>query len=143
MVFLERNLLIRIFFLRYLYGFEEYCTSANIEFQMALPEKVTSKPCKDCEKEKELKMREDPEQDVKEIKADKEERKQEEVAAVQQEDKKLTENDNESKENDKPTVTVKYFNVHILLIRSGSVLIIICVRIEISVMDLKQDKNML
>uniref|UniRef100_A0A8C3GN29 AT-rich interactive domain-containing protein 4B n=1 Tax=Cairina moschata TaxID=8855 RepID=A0A8C3GN29_CAIMO len=88
---------------KYLYGFEEYCTSANIEFQMALPEKVTSKPCKDCEKEKELKMREDPEQDVKEIKADKEERKQEEVAAVQQEDKKLTENDNESKENDKPT----------------------------------------
>ncbi|XP_068532298.1 AT-rich interactive domain-containing protein 4B isoform X3 [Anas acuta] len=90
---------------KYLYGFEEYCTSANIEFQMALPEKVTSKPCKDCEKEKELKMREDPEQDVKEIKADKEERKQEEVAAVQQEDKKLAENDNESKENDKPTVT--------------------------------------
>uniref|UniRef100_A0A493TV34 AT-rich interactive domain-containing protein 4B n=1 Tax=Anas platyrhynchos platyrhynchos TaxID=8840 RepID=A0A493TV34_ANAPP len=88
---------------KYLYGFEEYCTSANIEFQMALPEKVTSKPCKDCEKEKELKMREDPEQDVKEIKADKEERKQEEVAAVQQEDKKLAENDNESKENDKPT----------------------------------------
>uniref|UniRef100_A0A8B9EMM3 AT-rich interactive domain-containing protein 4B n=1 Tax=Anser cygnoides TaxID=8845 RepID=A0A8B9EMM3_ANSCY len=90
---------------KYLYGFEEYCTSANIEFQMALPEKVTSKPCKDCEKEKELKMREDPEQDVKEIKADKEERKQEEVAAVQQEEKKLAENDNESKENDKPTVT--------------------------------------
>uniref|UniRef100_A0A8B9BHE0 AT-rich interactive domain-containing protein 4B n=1 Tax=Anser brachyrhynchus TaxID=132585 RepID=A0A8B9BHE0_9AVES len=88
---------------KYLYGFEEYCTSANIEFQMALPEKVTSKPCKDCEKEKELKMREDPEQDVKEIKADKEERKQEEVAAVQQEEKKLAENDNESKENDKPT----------------------------------------
>lgn len=81
---------------------------------MALPEKVTSKPCKDCEKEKELKMREDPEQDVKEIKVDKEERKQEEVAAVQQEDKKLAENDNESKENDKPTVTVKYFNVHII-----------------------------
>ncbi|KAM9196583.1 AT-rich interactive domain-containing protein 4B isoform 4-T4 [Mergus octosetaceus] len=90
---------------KYLYGFEEYCTSANIEFQMALPEKVTSKPCKDCEKEKELKMREDPEQDVKEIKVDKEERKQEEVAAVQQEDKKLAENDNESKETDKPTVT--------------------------------------
>uniref|UniRef100_A0A8C6K4X8 Uncharacterized protein n=1 Tax=Melopsittacus undulatus TaxID=13146 RepID=A0A8C6K4X8_MELUD len=67
---------------KYLYGFEEYCTSANIEFQMALPEKVTSKPCKDCEKEKELKMREEPEQDVKEIKVDKEERKQEEVAIV-------------------------------------------------------------
>ncbi|XP_052661320.1 AT-rich interactive domain-containing protein 4B isoform X2 [Harpia harpyja] len=89
---------------KYLYGFEEYCTSANIEFQMALPEKVTSKPCKDCEKEKESKMREEPEQDVKEIKMDKEERKQEEVAIVQQEEKKLAENDNESKENDKPSV---------------------------------------
>ncbi|KAF1427942.1 AT-rich interactive domain-containing protein 4B, partial [Spheniscus humboldti] len=89
---------------KYLYGFEEYCTSANIEFQMALPEKVTSKPCKDCEKEKELKIREEPEQDVKEIKVDKEERKQEEVAIVQQEEKKLAENDNESKENDKPSV---------------------------------------
>ncbi|KAM7117958.1 AT-rich interactive domain-containing protein 4B isoform 3-T4 [Ciconia maguari] len=89
---------------KYLYGFEEYCTSANIEFQMALPEKVTSKPCKDCEKEKELKMREEPEQDVKEIKVDKEECKQEEVAVVQQEEKKLAENDNESKENDKPSV---------------------------------------
>uniref|UniRef100_A0A8C3LU90 AT-rich interaction domain 4B n=1 Tax=Chrysolophus pictus TaxID=9089 RepID=A0A8C3LU90_CHRPC len=89
---------------KYLYGFEEYCTSANIEFQMALPEKVTSKPCKDCEKEKDIKMREDPEQDVKEIKVDKEERKQEEVATVQQEEKKLAENDNESKENDKPTL---------------------------------------
>uniref|UniRef100_A0A672U758 AT-rich interaction domain 4B n=1 Tax=Strigops habroptila TaxID=2489341 RepID=A0A672U758_STRHB len=88
---------------KYLYGFEEYCTSANIEFQMALPEKVTSKPCKDCEKEKELKMREEQEQDVKEIKVDKEERKQEEVAVVQQEEKKLAENDNESKENDKPS----------------------------------------
>lgn len=81
---------------------------------MALPEKVTSKPCKDCEKEKELKMREEPEQDVKEIKVDKEERKQEEVAIVQQEEKKLAENDNESKENDKPSVLVKYFNVHII-----------------------------
>ncbi|XP_071595113.1 AT-rich interactive domain-containing protein 4B isoform X6 [Heliangelus exortis] len=89
---------------KYLYGFEEYCTSANIEFQMALPEKMTSKPCKDCEKEKELKMREEPEQDVKEIKVDKEEHKQEEVAVVQQEEKKLAENDNESKENDKASI---------------------------------------
>uniref|UniRef100_A0A8B9J1S1 AT-rich interactive domain-containing protein 4B n=1 Tax=Amazona collaria TaxID=241587 RepID=A0A8B9J1S1_9PSIT len=88
---------------KYLYGFEEYCTSANIEFQMALPEKVTSKPCKDCEKEKELKLHEEPEQDVKEMKVDKEERKQEEVAIVQEEEKKLAENDNESKENDKPS----------------------------------------
>uniref|UniRef100_A0A8D2PMZ0 AT-rich interaction domain 4B n=1 Tax=Zosterops lateralis melanops TaxID=1220523 RepID=A0A8D2PMZ0_ZOSLA len=61
---------------KYLYGFEEYCTSANIEFQMALPEKVTNKPCKDCEKEKELKTREEPEQDAKEIKVDKDERNQ-------------------------------------------------------------------
>ncbi|XP_014118897.1 PREDICTED: AT-rich interactive domain-containing protein 4B isoform X1 [Pseudopodoces humilis] len=89
---------------KYLYGFEEYCTSANIEFQMALPEKVTNKPCKDCEKEKELKIREEPEQDAKEIKVDKDERKQEEVAVVQQEEKKSAENDNESKENDKPSV---------------------------------------
>ncbi|XP_015477100.1 AT-rich interactive domain-containing protein 4B isoform X3 [Parus major] len=89
---------------KYLYGFEEYCTSANIEFQMALPEKVTNKPCKDCEKEKELKIREEPEQDAKEIKVDKDERKQDEVAVVQQEEKKSAENDNESKENDKPSV---------------------------------------
>ncbi|XP_064504828.1 AT-rich interactive domain-containing protein 4B isoform X3 [Pseudopipra pipra] len=89
---------------KYLYGFEEYCTSANIEFQMALPEKVTNKPCKDCEKEKELKMREEPEQDAKDTKVDKDERKQEEAAVVQQEEKKLAENDNESKENDKPSV---------------------------------------
>lgn len=81
---------------------------------MALPEKVTSKPCKDCEKEKDLKMREDPEQDAKEIKVDKEERKQEEVATVQQEEKKLAENDNESKENDKPTLLVRYFHVRII-----------------------------
>lgn len=97
-------------FFRYLYGFEEYCTSANIEFQMALPEKVTNKPCKDCEKEKELKTREEPEQDAKEIKVDKDERKQEEVAVVQEE-KKSAENDNESKENDKPSVLVIYFKV--------------------------------
>ncbi|XP_059697611.1 AT-rich interactive domain-containing protein 4B isoform X2 [Haemorhous mexicanus] len=89
---------------KYLYGFEEYCTSANIEFQMALPEKVTNKPCKDCEKEKELKMREEPEQNAKEIKADKDERKQEDVAVVQAEEKKSAENDNESKENDKTSV---------------------------------------
>uniref|UniRef100_A0A8C6Z467 AT-rich interaction domain 4B n=1 Tax=Nothoprocta perdicaria TaxID=30464 RepID=A0A8C6Z467_NOTPE len=93
---------------KYLYGFEEYCTSANIEFQMALPEKVTSKPCKDCEKEKEAKMREDQEQDVKEIKTDKEERKQEAVA-IGQEEKKLPENDNECKENDKTTILVRHF----------------------------------
>ncbi|XP_074846235.1 AT-rich interactive domain-containing protein 4B isoform X3 [Carettochelys insculpta] len=88
---------------KYLYGFEEYCTSANIEFQMALPEKVTNKLCKDCEKEKELKMHEEPEQDVKEIKAVKEEHKEEEEEVIQQEETKPAENDDECSENDKPT----------------------------------------
>uniref|UniRef100_A0A8C3FCX8 AT-rich interaction domain 4B n=1 Tax=Chrysemys picta bellii TaxID=8478 RepID=A0A8C3FCX8_CHRPI len=88
---------------KYLYGFEEYCTSANIEFQMALPEKMTNKPCKECEKEKELKMREEPEQDVKEIKVVKEEHKEEEEVIIQQEETKPAENDNECKEDDKPT----------------------------------------
>uniref|UniRef100_A0A8C3FCQ4 AT-rich interaction domain 4B n=1 Tax=Chrysemys picta bellii TaxID=8478 RepID=A0A8C3FCQ4_CHRPI len=94
---------------KYLYGFEEYCTSANIEFQMALPEKMTNKPCKECEKEKELKMREEPEQDVKEIKVVKEEHKEEEEVIIQQEETKPAENDNECKEDDKPTFLVKYF----------------------------------
>uniref|UniRef100_A0A452IKI4 ARID domain-containing protein n=1 Tax=Gopherus agassizii TaxID=38772 RepID=A0A452IKI4_9SAUR len=88
---------------KYLYGFEEYCTSANIEFQMALPEKMTNKPCKECEQEKELKMREEPEQDVKEIKVVKEEHKEEEEVIIQQEETKPSENDNECKEDDKPT----------------------------------------
>lgn len=81
---------------------------------MALPEKVTNKPCKDCEKEKELKMREEPEQDTKEIKVDKDECKQEEVAVAQQEEKKSAENDNESKENDKPSILVIYFKVNLV-----------------------------
>uniref|UniRef100_A0A8C8SH34 AT-rich interactive domain-containing protein 4B n=1 Tax=Pelusios castaneus TaxID=367368 RepID=A0A8C8SH34_9SAUR len=88
---------------KYLYGFEEYCTSANIEFQMALPEKMTNKPCKECEKEKELKMREEPEQEVKEIKVVKEEHKEEDEVIIQQEETKPAENDNECNENDKPT----------------------------------------
>ncbi|XP_075780885.1 AT-rich interactive domain-containing protein 4B isoform X2 [Pelodiscus sinensis] len=89
---------------KYLYGFEEYCMSANIEFQMALPEKVTNKSCKECEKEKELKMREEPEQDVKEITAVKEEHKEEEEEVlIQQEETKPAENDSECTENDKPT----------------------------------------
>uniref|UniRef100_A0A7M4FI23 AT-rich interaction domain 4B n=1 Tax=Crocodylus porosus TaxID=8502 RepID=A0A7M4FI23_CROPO len=88
---------------KYLYGFEEYCTSANIEFQMALPEKVANKSCKDCEKEKELKIHEEPEQDIKEVKVDKEDCKEEEVVITQQEEAKTADNDSESKENDKPT----------------------------------------
>lgn len=51
---------------RYLYGFEEYCRSANIDFQMALPEKVLNKPCKDCEN-KEIKVKEESETEVKEV----------------------------------------------------------------------------
>ncbi|EMP27270.1 AT-rich interactive domain-containing protein 4B, partial [Chelonia mydas] len=102
--------------LRYLYGFEDYCTSANIEFQMALPEKMTNKPCKECEKEKELKMLEEPDQDVKEIKVVKEEHKEEEDMIIQQEETKPAENDNECKENDKPTfLRVLEANVHDLL----------------------------
>ncbi|XP_026644193.1 AT-rich interactive domain-containing protein 4B isoform X3 [Microtus ochrogaster] len=51
---------------KYLYGFEEYCRSANIDFQMALPEKVLNKPCKDCEN-KEIKVKEESETEVKEV----------------------------------------------------------------------------
>lgn len=51
---------------RYLYGFEEYCRSANIDFQMALPEKVLNKPCKDCE-DKEVKVKEESETAIKEV----------------------------------------------------------------------------
>uniref|UniRef100_A0A8D2QTM0 AT-rich interaction domain 4B n=1 Tax=Zosterops lateralis melanops TaxID=1220523 RepID=A0A8D2QTM0_ZOSLA len=89
---------------KYLYGFEEYCTSANIEFQMALPEKVTNKPCKDCEKEKELKTREEPEQDAKEIKVDKDERNQlmyeDEEEAEEEEEEEEEEEDNNNNEEE-------------------------------------------
>ncbi|XP_051050687.1 AT-rich interactive domain-containing protein 4B isoform X3 [Phodopus roborovskii] len=51
---------------KYLYGFEEYCRSANIDFQMALPEKVLNKPCKDCEN-KEVKVKEESETEIKEV----------------------------------------------------------------------------
>uniref|UniRef100_A0A8C5UM55 AT-rich interactive domain-containing protein 4B n=1 Tax=Malurus cyaneus samueli TaxID=2593467 RepID=A0A8C5UM55_9PASS len=89
---------------KYLYGFEEYCTSANIEFQMALPEKVTNKPCKDCEKVKELKMREEPEQDAKEIKVDKDERNQlvyeDEEEAEEEEEEEGEEEDNNNNEEE-------------------------------------------
>ena len=37
--------------------------------------------------------------------------------SIQQEEKKLAENDNESKENDKPALLVKYFNVLIISFR--------------------------
>uniref|UniRef100_A0A6I8P713 AT-rich interactive domain-containing protein 4B n=1 Tax=Ornithorhynchus anatinus TaxID=9258 RepID=A0A6I8P713_ORNAN len=80
---------------KYLYGFEEYCRSANIEFQMALPEKVSSKPCKECENAKEAKVHEEPAPEVKAVKA-------EEGATERKEEEKPTEEANERKENIKP-----------------------------------------
>ncbi|KAM9212753.1 LOW QUALITY PROTEIN: AT-rich interactive domain-containing protein 4B-like [Dugong dugon] len=56
---------------KYLYGFEECCRSANIEFQMALPEKVVNKPCKECENVKK-KVKEENESEIKEIKIEEE-----------------------------------------------------------------------
>ncbi|CAK6442256.1 unnamed protein product [Pipistrellus nathusii] len=80
---------------KYLYGFEEYCRSANIEFQMALPEKVANKPCKECENVKEIKVKEEGEPEVKEIKIEEEEK-----MIIKEE--KPTEDDGERKENIKP-----------------------------------------
>uniref|UniRef100_A0A670HTR3 AT-rich interactive domain-containing protein 4B n=1 Tax=Podarcis muralis TaxID=64176 RepID=A0A670HTR3_PODMU len=80
---------------RYLYGFEEYCTSANVEFKMALPEKIVSQPCKDFEKD--MKKHEETEQNIKEIKVETEER-DDEVMRKQQDTQ--AENESERKEND-------------------------------------------
>ncbi|XP_072503627.1 AT-rich interactive domain-containing protein 4B isoform X3 [Notamacropus eugenii] len=79
---------------KYLYGFEEYCRSANIEFQMALPEKMVNKSYKECENAKETKNKEEPESELKaEVK--------EEGDAVVQEEKRA-EDETERKENIKP-----------------------------------------
>ncbi|XP_053238536.1 AT-rich interactive domain-containing protein 4B isoform X1 [Podarcis raffonei] len=80
---------------KYLYGFEEYCTSANVEFKMALPEKIVSQPCKDLEKD--MKKHEETEQNIKEIKVETEER-DDEVMRKQQDTQ--AENESERKEND-------------------------------------------
>lgn len=85
---------------KYLYGFEEYCRSANIEFQMALPEKVVNKPCKECENVKEIKVKEENEGEIKEIKIEEEEN------TVPKEEKP-NEDDNERKENIKPSMGSK------------------------------------
>ncbi|XP_053155566.1 AT-rich interactive domain-containing protein 4B isoform X3 [Hemicordylus capensis] len=82
---------------KYLYGFEEYCTSANIEFKMALPEKIASKSCKDHEKD--VKKHEEAEHNVKEIKVEPEQK--DDVIAVMNQQVKPIENENERKENDK------------------------------------------
>ncbi|KAG8516592.1 AT-rich interactive domain-containing protein 4B, partial [Galemys pyrenaicus] len=85
---------------KYLYGFEEYCRSANIEFQMALPEKIVNKPCKECENVKEIKIKEENESEIKEIKIEEEEK------TVPKEEKP-TEDDTERKENIKPSLGSK------------------------------------
>ncbi|XP_055002778.1 AT-rich interactive domain-containing protein 4B isoform X2 [Sorex araneus] len=85
---------------KYLYGFEEYCRSANIEFQMALPEKVVNKPSKECENVKEIKVKEENESEIKEIKIEEEEN------TVSKEEKSNSD-DNERKENIKPSMGSK------------------------------------
>lgn len=80
---------------KYLYGFEEYCRSANIEFQMALPEKVVNKPCKEFENVKEIKVKEESEPEIKEIKIEVEEK-------IIVKEEKPTEDDVERKEDIKP-----------------------------------------
>ncbi|XP_062980425.1 AT-rich interactive domain-containing protein 4B isoform X3 [Elgaria multicarinata webbii] len=82
---------------KYLYGFEEYCTSANVEFKMALPEKVASKPCKDHEKD--VKKHEEAELNIKEIKVETEEKVDDTTVMKQQ--IAPTENENERKEMEK------------------------------------------
>ncbi|XP_023601532.1 AT-rich interactive domain-containing protein 4B isoform X9 [Myotis lucifugus] len=85
---------------KYLYGFEEYCRSANIEFQMALPEKVANKPCKECDSVKEIKVKEESEPEMKEIKIEEEEK-----IIIKEENP--TEDDVERKENIKPSLGSK------------------------------------
>uniref|UniRef100_A0A8C9DTT6 AT-rich interaction domain 4B n=1 Tax=Prolemur simus TaxID=1328070 RepID=A0A8C9DTT6_PROSS len=85
---------------KYLYGFEEYCRSANIEFQMALPEKVVNKPCKECENLKEIKVKEENETEIKEIKI-------EEERNIMPKEEKPTEDEIERKENIKPSLGSK------------------------------------
>ncbi|XP_077201761.1 AT-rich interactive domain-containing protein 4B isoform X3 [Paroedura picta] len=86
---------------KYLYGFEDYCTSANIEFKMTLPEKIASKSCKDCEKD--VEKHEEIEQNIKEIKLDIEERDNE--AAIIKQVK--TESDYERKDNNNSSLENK------------------------------------
>ncbi|XP_070257447.1 AT-rich interactive domain-containing protein 4B isoform X3 [Myotis yumanensis] len=85
---------------KYLYGFEEYCRSANIEFQMALPEKVANKPCKECDSVKEIKVKEESEPEMKEIKIEEEEK-----IIIKEENP--SEDDVERKENIKPSLGSK------------------------------------
>ncbi|XP_031316687.2 AT-rich interactive domain-containing protein 4B isoform X2 [Camelus dromedarius] len=85
---------------KYLYGFEEYCRSANIEFQMALPEKVVNKPCKECDNVKEIKVKEENEPEIKEIKIEEEEN-------IIPKEEKPTEEGTERKDNTQPSLGSK------------------------------------
>jgi Zn finger protein HypA/HybF involved in hydrogenase expression len=85
---------------RYLYGFEEYCRSANIDFQMALPEKVLNKPCKDCEN-KEVKVKEESETEIKEVNV-------EDSKNVMPKEETPAEDESERKENIKPSLVTSY-----------------------------------
>ncbi|XP_027265213.1 AT-rich interactive domain-containing protein 4B isoform X2 [Cricetulus griseus] len=84
---------------KYLYGFEEYCRSANIDFQMALPEKVLNKPCKDCEN-KEMKVKEENETEIKEVNV-------EDNKNVTVKEETPAEDESERKENIKPSLGSK------------------------------------
>ncbi|KAG8444511.1 hypothetical protein GDO86_009612 [Hymenochirus boettgeri] len=46
---------------KYLYGFEEYCSSASISFHMELPIKISQKVCKDCVHENKVPVNQEPE----------------------------------------------------------------------------------
>ncbi|KAL1784045.1 AT-rich interactive domain-containing protein 4B isoform X3 [Sigmodon hispidus] len=84
---------------KYLYGFEEYCRSANIDFQMALPEKVLNKPCKDCEN-KEIKVKEEGETEIKEVNVEDNEN-------MIPKEESPAEDESERKENIKPSLGSK------------------------------------
>ncbi|XP_031214846.1 AT-rich interactive domain-containing protein 4B isoform X3 [Mastomys coucha] len=84
---------------KYLYGFEEYCSSANIDFQMALPEKVLNKPCKDCEN-KEIKVKEESETEIKEVNV-------EDSKNMIPKEETPAEDESERKENIKPSLGSK------------------------------------
>ncbi|XP_036043036.1 AT-rich interactive domain-containing protein 4B isoform X3 [Onychomys torridus] len=84
---------------KYLYGFEEYCRSANIDFQMALPEKVLNKPCKDCEN-KEIKVKEESETEIKEVNV-------EDNKNVVPKEETPAEDESERKENIQPSLGSK------------------------------------
>ncbi|EDL87420.1 AT rich interactive domain 4B (Rbp1 like) [Rattus norvegicus] len=84
---------------KYLYGFEEYCRSANIDFQMALPEKVLNKPCKDCEN-KEIKVKEESDAEIKEVNV-------EDSKNMIPKEETPAEDESERKENIKPSLGSK------------------------------------